>query len=85
MDRSALFTAYNAAGALVRQGRTDRKRLDRALGVAQRKAAPAYITAGNRCSCPDFSGVDANGRRFRPQSLRPCKHILALLLQNAAA
>jgi predicted nucleic acid-binding Zn finger protein len=81
MNRSALFTAYNAAKPIF----TDRPRLNRALGVAQRKTAPAYVTTLSKCSCPDFSGVDAHGRRFRLPSLRPCKHLIALALQQAAA
>jgi predicted nucleic acid-binding Zn finger protein len=80
-SKSALFTAYNAAKPIF----TDRPRLNRALGVAQRKTAPAYVTTLSKCSCPDFSGVDANGRRFRLPSLRPCKHILAVILAEAAA
>lgn len=81
LNRSTLFTAYNAAKPIY----TDRQRLNRALGVAQRRTAPAYITTLQRCSCPDFSGVAPNGRRFRLPAFRPCKHIIALALQQAAA
>lgn len=84
-EKSHLFEAYNAAKPLARRGLIDGKRLNKALGIAQRKQAPTYITTNSRCTCPDFSGIDANGRRFRSQSTRPCKHILAFTLSAVAA
>lgn len=74
-SKSDLFSAYNCASALARQGRMDPVRLRRALGVAQRtKPRPvAYITTWDGCSCPDWQ----NRGRHTGKS---CKHMLAKLL-----
>lgn len=75
VDRSALFTAYNRGRRAAREGRIERRRLDRALGLAQRKAAsPNYRTDLRACSCPDFS--------FRGARIHFCKHQLALALRR---
>lgn len=52
----------------------DRGRLNRALGIAQRKnRSSSYDTTDSTCSCPDFWY-----RRTR------CKHIIALILKEVA-
>ena len=79
---SVLFTSYNLARRI---NGVDRGRLNRALGVAQRCEPRPYDTTTLYCSCPDFSGVAPDGRRFRQQSLRPCKHIIAAALLTTAA
>lgn len=72
INRSALFTAYNAAKDL---DFTDKGRLNRALGLAQRRnAQERYITTTTACSCPDAKYNHG----------KPCKHRTALLLRMAA-
>ena len=67
MSKSNLFTAYNAAKPLCEAGR-----LNRALGLAQRKDCPSkYVTTESSCTCPDFWY-----RHIR------CKHIIALVLKE---
>lgn len=73
MNQSALFTAYNAARRLAREGKLDASRLNRALGVAQSKAPSRYVTTAERCSCPDS--------QYRKAT---CKHQLALALKEVA-
>ncbi len=75
MNRSALFTAYNAAKPLARAGFIDAERLNRALGVAQQKRpARLYATTLTSCDCPDA--------RYRRVT---CKHRLSLHLLAAAS
>lgn len=69
--KSGLFRAYNVARA---SGRIDRKRLDKALGIAQRRERHPYITTLTFCSCPDF--------QIRLQGRGPCKHQYALMLKE---
>ncbi len=69
-SKSTLFARYNLARTLVRSGQLDAGRLNRALGVAQRKAEPEYATTSDRCSCPDA--------QYRPWLV--CKHRLAIFL-----
>ncbi len=74
MNRSALFAAYNAAKALAAAGQLDQARLNRALGIAQRKQeAERYVTTAYACSCPD--------NRIRHVL---CKHSIALVLKEAS-
>lgn len=68
MNKSILFRNYNAARALG----LDRGRLNKALGLAQTKAAPKYITTLTDCTCPD--------RQYRGGW---CKHIVAANLVAA--
>lgn len=65
--------AYNLARNLAREGRIDGRRLNRALGVAQRREPSPYVTTLEACSCPDF--------QYRR---RPCKHMYAVMLRAAA-
>ncbi|MGD9724771.1 MAG: SWIM zinc finger family protein [Pirellulales bacterium] len=68
MNKSILFRNYNAARALG----LDRGRLNKALGLAQSKSAPKYITSADFCSCADakYRGVT-------------CKHQIAVALRVA--
>lgn len=75
LDRSALFTAYNALRALAVQNELDMGRVNRALGVAQRKASGKYETTADTCTCPDAT--------YRPWKV--CKHRLAIVMQEAAS
>ena len=72
MNRSALFVAYNAARGLAAKGYFDMDRLNRALGLAQRKEPRPYNTTVNDCDCPD--------NLCRPSVV--CKHRLAKMLQE---
>ena len=70
MNKSALFTAYNAAKALG----LERRRLNRALGLAQRRRGCSdYVTTADQCSCPDakYRGI-------------VCKHRIAKALEALA-
>ena len=76
-ERSALFTAYNQARPLTKQGRIERGRLDRGLGLALRRAKyyhEKYGTGLTHCGCPDTL--------YRPAVL--CKHRIALQLIDLA-
>lgn len=76
MNRSALFRAYNHARRAAREGRIDRARLNRALGLALRKAnGKTYRTSLRGCDCRDA--------QLHPYVI--CKHRLALMLQKRAA
>jgi len=76
MTRSSLFAVYNRARRAARQGRLDRGRLDRALGLAMRKDQTArYCTDVRACSCPDAA------YRLR---VSPCKHRIAVMLEVRA-
>jgi hypothetical protein len=77
LDRSALFTAYNALRPLVRQCRLDAGRLNRGLGIAQAGKPIPYSPSIEDCACDDFF--------FRGSKTgHPCKHQIALLLRGAA-
>lgn len=66
-EKTRIFRNYNAARALG----LDRKRLNKALGIAQRKgAARSYFTTADFCSCPDAT--------YRPDGI--CKHRIAAAL-----
>lgn len=65
-NKTRIFRAYNAARALG----LDKKRLNKALGLAQRKAPAPYFTTPEFCSCPDA--------KYRPGEL--CKHRIAAAL-----
>lgn len=69
MGRSELFRAFNVMRAAARRGYIDPKRLNRSLGIAQRKEPRPYVTTLESCSCPDF--------QYRRG---PCKHIYALAM-----
>jgi hypothetical protein len=73
--RSRLFVAYNAARRAAKAGRLDKRRLDRALGLALRKTyTQTYTTTLRGCSCRDAE-------------IHPgvwCKHRLALALRRKA-
>lgn len=66
MNKTTLFRNYNAARGLG----LDKKRLNKALGIAQRKEQAPYITTPEFCSCPDA--------KYRPWEL--CKHRIAAAL-----
>jgi hypothetical protein len=54
--RSTIWSNYNTARGLVRDGILDAGRLNRALGIAQSKERThlsEYHTTTNRCECPD--------------------------------
>lgn len=76
IDRSTLFVSYNVCRRLAHQGYLDEKRLNRALGLAQRKGAPKYHTTVDSCDCPDST--------YRGRSGVTCKHRLALALREMA-
>ena len=63
--RKVIFTAYNK----MRREGADKGRLNRALGLAQRKQGRPYTTTAESCDCKDF--------QFRGG---PCKHQLSLQL-----
>ena len=69
-SKSTIFARYNLARNLVRAGQLDAPRLNKALGIAQRKSCPDYVTTTDRCSCPDAA--------YRPWLI--CKHRLAVFL-----
>jgi hypothetical protein len=75
VNRSALFRVFNKARHAASVGRLERRRLNRALGLAMRKAyVPAYRTTLRGCSCRDAE-------------MHPgvwCKHRLALALRRKA-
>jgi hypothetical protein len=74
-DRSRLFRVYNAARHAVSMGRLERRRLDRALGLALRKdQTPRYHTTLRDCSCRD--------REIHPSVW--CKHMISLALRRRA-
>lgn len=68
-DKARIFRNYNAARALG----LDRGRLNKALGLAQSKSAPKYITSPDFCSCADA--------KYRPGAI--CKHRIAAALTAA--
>lgn len=68
-DKARIFRNYNAARALG----LDRGRLNKALGLAQRKAPAPYFTTPDACSCPDT--------KYRPGAI--CKHRIAAALTAA--
>jgi hypothetical protein len=78
VERSQIFTAFNASKRLVTAGIVDANRLNRGLGVAQRKTAPEYNTTMVSCTCFDFI------HRTGPMG-KPCKHIVALALKSVAS
>jgi hypothetical protein len=70
-ERSRLFVAYNHARRAAKTGRLERRRLDRALGLALRKdQTPRYHTTLHGCSCRDAE--------IHPGAI--CKHRLKLML-----
>lgn len=74
-DRSRLFRVYNAARHAVSMGRLEKRRLDRALGLAMRRdQTPKYHTTLRGCSCRDAE--------IHPSVW--CKHRLALALRRKA-
>lgn len=76
VNRSGLMTAYNLARPLVKAGRIDGKRLNKALGIAQAKGEShieRYGTTLHSCSCPDST--------IRRQT---CKGQMALQLRELA-
>lgn len=73
--RSRLFVVYNKARHAVALGRLERRRLDRALGLALRNdQTPRYHTTLRGCSCRD---AEIHPRVW-------CKHRLALALRRNA-
>jgi len=75
VNRSALFVAYNKARAAAKAGKLERRRLNRALGLAMRKAyVPTYHTTLRGCSCRDAE--------IHPGVI--CKHRLSLMLKKRA-
>jgi len=73
--RSRLFAVYNKARHAVALGRLERRRLDRALGLALRKhQMPKYHTTLRGCSCRDAE--------IHPGTI--CKHRLCLMLKKRA-
>ena len=78
MNRSALFTSYNLARRMVRQGAIDGDRLNRALGICQAKQQQnLYASSATDCMCPD------RRYRLRWQGLA-CKHMLAEILREVS-
>jgi hypothetical protein len=75
MTKSEIFTQYNKARSAARQGKLDPKRVDRALGVVQRKAQSEYITTTRGCSCEDHS---------RHPGIA-CKHMIAKMIEIKVA
>lgn len=74
-ERSRLFVAYNHARRAAKAGRLEKRRLDRALGLALRKdQRPRYHTTLHGCSCRDAE--------IHPRAW--CKHRLALALRRKA-
>ena len=74
-ERSRLFRVYNAARHAATLGRLERRRLDRALGLALRTdQTPRYHTTLRGCSCRD--------REIHPTIW--CKHMLSLALRRKA-
>jgi len=74
VNRSGLMTAYNVARGMV----PDVPRLNRALGVAQRRQPRPYLTTATSCTCPDW--------RYRLWATgQPCKHMLGRALVIAAS
>lgn len=76
MSRRDLFRAFNAMRGMARQGYFEAGRLNRALGVAQRKENRPYHTTVEDCDC-----MDKECRRFMPVT---CKHQLAEMLKEMA-
>jgi hypothetical protein len=68
-SKSRLFKNYNAARSLG----LDRGRLNKALGIAQSKAAPRYGATADFCRCRDA--------KYRPWVI--CKHRIAAALVAA--
>jgi len=74
-ERSRLFVAYNHARRAAKLGRLEKRRLDRALGLAMRRdQTPKYHTTLRGCSCRDAE--------IHPSVW--CKHRLALALRRKA-
>lgn len=65
-SKSSIFSAYNGARRLAREGRLDCKRVNRALGVALSNKPSEYNSTARSCECPD--------RKYRGVI---CKHMLA--------
>ena len=81
VSRSSIFTCFNALRPYVREGKLDRDRVNRGLGIAMHR--PEYIVAKfqeykvdeNMCWCDDMY---YRGDRYT------CKHLIArALLVNA--
>ncbi len=70
--KSEIFSVYNKARKAARQGKLDEDRLNRALGLIQRKdgGARPYMTTAKTCTCPDFTRTG-----------KPCKHIIKNWMQ----
>lgn len=75
ITKSEIFTQYNKARSAARLGKLDPKRVDRALGVAQLKVQPEYLTTTKSCSCEDHS---------RHPSIA-CKHMIAKMIEVKVA
>lgn len=72
-DKSTIFSYYNTAKTLVREGKLDAGRLNRALGLAQRSCQETeYRTTSTSCTCDDA--------KYRPFTV--CKHRLSLFLRG---
>jgi hypothetical protein len=67
--RSQVFSRYNTAKGMARDGLLDEARVNRALGVAQKSGESKYHTTADYCDCPDskYRGV-------------VCKHRIAAAL-----
>jgi predicted nucleic acid-binding Zn finger protein len=72
--RSELFKSYNQFKKAARALGADTKRIDRGLGVAQRKDPRPYVTTTESCTCPDHT--------YRKVT---CKHMIALQLKEMGA
>jgi hypothetical protein len=79
MTKSELFRVYNKARSAARSGRIDPKRLNKALGLAQRKdkdeVLSKYQTTINRCACGD--------QTHRPGVI--CNHRLEKMIETRAS
>jgi hypothetical protein len=75
MTKSEIFTQYNKARSAAKAGKLDAKRVDRALGVAQLKVQPEYLTTTKSCSCEDHSRHPAIA----------CKHMIAKMIEVKVA
>jgi predicted nucleic acid-binding Zn finger protein len=77
---ASIFTVYNGARALVRAGRLDASRVNKALGLAltrERERISYYNTTADHCTCPDYM------YRQGPKA-KPCYHMLAAALLTLA-
>ena len=76
-NKSKLFSTYNALRAVADDTGIERKRLNRALGLAMAKEPRPYHTSTESCDCPDSYFHKGAGTVY--------KHRIARILTEVAS